>query len=879
MKHIPKIAVTAILYFFLARVLAGFMFPSLDEKVAVKQMGLDQQGNVYLARKSADALWVIKMGAGGEREVFRCLGWQEENREQVLSLTCDGNTLYALQSWYQEERQILCVSEVREDHGLKEILKKEVGKDIDLCDFQVDKKRIYITGIDCRTEEIFLFSDKQEEERELRIQDKIPVTACMTKSGVTALTQDRELYCFENGDAKKSNLDNMVSLKPGGRGMFLQSFGERDIRYYDQKGHLIFVCPQEGYVRDVQMDDQRGNLAVLSNDGEKDKLLFYSGDKETAVYTDDGRISTGEICRELALPFVKFTLAYVLLAGMILFLMGKVKRKKRLQYQMLLVLAFVSFFWVLFTILKFWDTQTGRAVDERMFNADTCNDVQKERLLKVFDPKTFLMGEYLGSSAQSLVEEVLSNEDTLAAFNQLFVHTEVFVREEGEYYVIFSEERAFGANMACTYRKAALDQTCGFCEEAYENGEGIEFLLEWNGVEYAAAMTPLEGREGMYILTKFPTSDLAGEVRKMMYPVVLFGAGGWLLLVFIFFIYFRFKWRFLSVLVTQTDKISKGDFQMPGKNIPDNEFGVLWASLGRLCSVMQIEDYKKKGTLHYMYQFAPKSFEEMFCREYLHEVAVGESVEISATAGILSLVDRETLFEEKWEENYVFYVNRLLEELYRQESAGKGIFFQDDGTLESLKVLFPGRDGAMNAVSLGIVCMEELTAKTKDCCWKNPFLLLHTSRYLCGLAGGSSQVYPFVASPELEILSDFCENLKKSGVRMAVTQETVGKIPAGVQVRHIGAVASRDEKFRFTLYEVLDVCPRAVKEAKSRTKMKFAQSLALFYREEFYQARSGFLEVLKECREDGIARWYVFACEEALSGGSTKHTLFSTGRN
>lgn len=868
-----KIAAIVVLYIFLSKIFFDFISPASDAKVAVNQMGLGQNGNVYLARKSTWDLWVFKIGKGGEREVFRCPTWNIGTPKKAVSLTCDGNTLYVLQSWYQNEKQMLHISKMEEaTHELKEILKREVDANVDVCDFQVEKGVVYVTGIDCRTEDIFLYSNEQQEEREFQIEGKIPVTACRTKSGVTALTQDRQLYCLGNQDAIKMNLKDMVFLKPGGGGMFLQKFMEKDLRYYDLKGHLIFRCPLENYVRDVQIDKRRENLAVLSNNGEEDKLLFYSKDKEMVVYTDDCSVSTGDICRKVFWPFFKFTMLYFLAVLFFLFLMGKVQKKRKLQFQMLSALAFVSFFWMIFIFIKFWDTQRDRAFSERSFHAGTCNHVQKERFLKVFEPKLFSMEEYSGSSTQTLVEEALSNDDMLEAWKQLFIHTEVFVRQEEEYYVVFSEERAFGANIASAYQKNAFEQICVLCEEYAKEG-GIEFSLEWNGVEYVASMSPIEGREGMYILTKFPTSDIEDEVKDIMTPVCLFGLGGWFLLFFISFLYLRIKWRALSVVVTQMDKISKGDFHMPGKKLPDNEFGVLWASLGRMCSVMQIEDYKKKGTLNHMYQFAPKSFEEMFYKDYLYEVEVGESVEVFATVGVLSLVDEDMFFEDAWEENYIFYVNRLLEGLFRQENAGKGIFFQDDSTLESLKVLFPGEEGAKEAVAFGMVCMEELTTKTKDRCWKNPFLFLHTSHYLTGLAGGKSRVYPFVASHELAVLNSFSRELKKRGVFMAMTEETMRKVPRGVQVRHIGFGASGDETYRFQIYEVLDVCSRAVKEAKIRTKARFAQALELFYQKEYYQARSGFLEVLKECREDGIARWYVFMCEEALNG-EIRHDLF-----
>lgn len=147
----------------------------------------------------------------------------------------------------------------------------------------------------------------------------------------------------------------------------------------------------------------------------------------------------------------------------------------------------------------------------------------------------------------------------------------------------------------------------------------------------------------------------------------------------------------------------------------------------------------------------------------------------------------------------------------------------------------------------------------------NSFVLLHTADYLFGLAGGGEQAYPFVASMELGILGSYIDDFKRNGVRMVITGETKQLLPASVQIRYIGYLSSQDEKYKFHIYEVLDTCPQVQKEAKRKTKKQFQKALELFYQNNFYLARSAFLDILKECPKDGIARWYVFTCEELLN--------------
>lgn len=43
------------------------------------------------------------------------------------------------------------------------------------------------------------------------------------------------------------------------------------------------------------------------------------------------------------------------------------------------------------------------------------------------------------------------------------------------------------------------------------------------------------------------------------------------------------------------------------------------------------------------------------------------------------------------------------------------------------------------------------------------------------------------------------------------------------------------------------------------------RALQLYYDNDLYLARSTFADILEECPADGIARWYVFACEERFN--------------
>ena len=81
----------------------------------------------------------------------------------------------------------------------------------------------------------------------MKLEVGIPVQACYTPSGIMALTESQELYCFDNEKAGKMYLKNGVYLQAGGKGFFLQKYGEQRLNYYDGSGHLLFQFPLKNY--------------------------------------------------------------------------------------------------------------------------------------------------------------------------------------------------------------------------------------------------------------------------------------------------------------------------------------------------------------------------------------------------------------------------------------------------------------------------------------------------------------------------------------------------------------------------------------------------------------------------------------------------------
>lgn len=65
----------------------------------------------------------------------------------------------------------------------------------------------------------------------------------------------------------------------------------------------------------------------------------------------------------------------------------------------------------------------------------------------------------------------------------------------------------------------------------------------------------------------------------------------------------------------------------------------------------------------------------------------------------------------------------------------------------------------------------------------------------------------------------------------------------------------------YKLYEILDAYPGMERDLRKAYDQNFQKAVNLFYRSDFYLARNLFSTILRACPGDGIARWYLFACE------------------
>lgn len=861
MKHRVYAFITVALYVILVIIGIWLYLPtgSLDLECIAR----DVQGNIYGVSSKWDALYVYEMDSDGNPLKLSTCEYDTSDAAYFCRYSSDA--IYLAQVWYQNGLLNFSVwKKGSEDRSFSKIWYKTLEEDVEISDFYVEAETLYIAGIDQETQEVAVYyCDNNGNQNVYKCAyDFAPVNVKLGNEGIYVLSRDNNLYFSDfEGSMTSIDIEDVVAIMTDENGFYYQQQGSSDMTYVFYNGLGGYTYSDLGDVWDIQHSDVAQNNALLVFDDGRDRLLIVAQDGTQGHYVDNFRLGFGDSAKKCIIPVLVITIVFVAVLIVVYLFMKLVWEKRKLRYQTIAVVAGVSALWLVMVMVIFIVFENYNKLQDRAVYSQICMLIQKARLEDEAEISRLDYDNYKGSVQEEKIERILGSDAIGSTWQSYFTRVEIVYGVEKPVFV-YSDVAAYG-RYADTYYDA---YTLGQIQECMETGEQQVFADTVSEITYVMSAIPLgDIEQQLCIVARVPAYGEEGVHMDLKYFYIC-SIVGWLVMVMFLQFFLKKKWKFSEVIVTQMDKASKGDYRIESRKVPDNEFGMMWTALERMCKNTQLQRYRQIDTLDYVNQFAPKNFERLFGRDKLQDIDIGETLQISATMGIISIIDRDTLLTGKLQRQYVQYVNQLMEILFSQEQSEQAIFLQNGSNLENVKVIFKeDTDSVLTAVRYSIDCIETLLGLTETKYDTKPFILLHTSIFSCGIAGGSKQVYPYVTSLEMETIGMYIEPLKNCGVRMAVTQSTWQQVEDKVRGRYIGYVSSKDGKESFKLYEILDAYSQSQKLGRLKNMENFDKAMRLYYANDLYLARSLFSDIVKECPDDGIARWYAFACDELFN--------------
>jgi hypothetical protein len=298
------------------------------------------------------------------------------------------------------------------------------------------------------------------------------------------------------------------------------------------------------------------------------------------------------------------------------------------------------------------------------------------------------------------------------------------------------------------------------------------------------------------------------------------------------------------------------------------EVGNIQRAVQEICLSLSIREYEMSVAMKNYRRFMPQDLDILLERANLMEIEYGDVACGEADFGLITTVLKGSKRFGANQHRFLDFVFAAFRSIYAA-AAGNAIFLRTGFSLTGFTLLF--RNGSADGVRMGIRLATE-AVETPEGVPKPEFLLvLHRTDYEYGVTGCDARAITFLSSYELGLLAKVSPKLSTLGVKLLITERCGKGLSDAVSTRYIGYITSSDEQHNIKLYEVLDVYRESAKSLRKQYNEKFQEAIRLYYKNDFYLARNIFSEIFKNCPDDGVAKWYIFACERLFN-----RTDFST---
>ncbi len=327
----------------------------------------------------------------------------------------------------------------------------------------------------------------------------------------------------------------------------------------------------------------------------------------------------------------------------------------------------------------------------------------------------------------------------------------------------------------------------------------------------------------------------------------------------------------IAVMTKQMDKISGGNIQAREVSQGRDELHQMDRAMQEMCMGLSIREYELQCTVRSYRRFVPQQLTELLDRAAVAEVDLGDNRRVSGNVGLFSVGNRDEARGLLGDDLFVEFINHSFGIFYDCVEANHGWLLSSGMRLSSMEAMFPGSAGDGVRAGLDFLGQAKPAEGTPA---PRPLLLLHQASFLYGVAGREDRLFPYLSSAELEFLGSFAPQFHETGVRIVATENYWRQVENQFSGRYIGFVSDGEKSYK--LYEILDAYPELERELRKSYDKRFQEALNLFYHNDFYLARGIFSNLLRASPEDGVARWYLFACERFFNqeDGKADYRLF-----
>jgi adenylate cyclase len=270
------------------------------------------------------------------------------------------------------------------------------------------------------------------------------------------------------------------------------------------------------------------------------------------------------------------------------------------------------------------------------------------------------------------------------------------------------------------------------------------------------------------------------------------------------------------------------------------------------------------------FRFVPQQFLKVLGKTNMTQISLGEQTNRRMTILVCNMRDFSEFSNKLTTEENFKFINSYLKVF--------GPIIRDYGGFTSrylgpgMLSMFPNDPGEALKAAIKLRSILESYNVNRQNTGYEPIeigIAVHTADVMIGIIGEEQRMEGSVVSTHVELTLDLEKLSTKLGVNVLLTDDalrSMRKHPQG-HYRRLGAFQLEGEPRTIELYDLYEGDTEHIRRLKHETRQQFEHAVELFQSGRFYDAREGFVAVVKKNRYDLAAKLYFFECDRFFQEG------------
>ncbi|MBO5337949.1 MAG: HAMP domain-containing protein [Lachnospiraceae bacterium] len=437
------------------------------------------------------------------------------------------------------------------------------------------------------------------------------------------------------------------------------------------------------------------------------------------------------------------------------------------------------------------------------------------------------------------------------------LYTRALYYENGNLYIgvdryqpcFYSYDILMNHNAESMYRRAAL------------TGEAVTGTIRDALGERLICVTPIGGLSGetVYLLeTGVYTPNIEAYTATFIKDFVIVCVA-FLIIVMVVLIVLFYRILFpLGEMKREMQMFADGDRSIRINSTSEDELTGIARVFNKMADDidMQILNLERMSKIYY--RFVPPSIMELLGKDNLGDLTVGSSIKGDFAIMNIRLEPTEGISMDKKEN----IMNRFFTTVNYFSQRNEIVSVVDDANMHSMMLIC--KKGVDSAIVTALSILARIDAENKLSDPEEQLtvgIMLDLTEVYFGICGDKERYVPVILAPEFEEILSNEEFLGNMGSRFLVTETAYDEVvnQNAFANRYIGRMET--ENLEIGLYDIYDNSPEEQRRLLKQTQHAFDKAMDLFDKGFYYEAKNMFAMVVRENKQDMVAKYYIFRCE------------------